>query len=51
MTALRAEAGVWYHGARIDMLLLRVFCKFASSADEAPLEAVQRAAGGPALSK
>ena len=59
VTALRAEAGVWDQGTRIDMLLLRMFCKFASSVEEAPfyramylsLEAVQRGVGGPALSK
>ena len=59
VTALRAEAGVWDQGTRIDMLLLRMFCKFASSPVESPfyramylsLEAVPRGAGGPALFK
>jgi hypothetical protein len=61
MTALRAKAGVWDQGTRIDMLLLRMFCMFASSPVEVPfyravclsLEAVTvpRGAGGPALSK
>ena len=59
VTALRAEAGVWDQGTRVDMLLLRMFCKFASSVEEAPfyramylsLEAVERGVGGPALSK
>jgi hypothetical protein len=34
--ALRIEAGVWDLRTRIDMLLLRMFCKYASSQVEAP---------------
>ena len=36
MTALRIEAGIWDQRTRIDMLLLRMFCKFASSSVDAP---------------
>jgi hypothetical protein len=36
LEAMRIEAGIWDMRTRIDMLLLRMYCKFASSPVESP---------------